>query len=74
MCNESNNVMAVTSNKFMITCTQKSLKHRPPFRLVILSSTQFGIPTNSASVHLVMGCPNARAGVKIVKTRTLRAT
>ena len=23
-------------------------------------------PTNIASVHLVMGCPNARAGVKIV--------
>ena len=30
-------------------------------------------PTNIASVHLVMGCPNTREGVKIVK-KTLRAT
>ncbi len=29
-------------------------------------------PTNTASVHLVaMGCPNARAGVKIVKKKNL---
>ncbi len=26
-----------------------------------------GIPTNIVSVHLLMDCPNARAGVKIVK-------
>ncbi len=26
-------------------------------------------PTNIASVHLVMGCPNAREGVKMVKRR-----
>ncbi len=26
-------------------------------------------PTNNASVHLVMGCPNARASVKIVKKK-----
>ncbi len=32
-------------------------------------------PTNIASVHLVMGRPNARAGVKIVKKkRTGRTT
>ncbi len=31
-------------------------------------------PTNITSVHLVMGCTNARAGVKIVKKRSLRAT
>ena len=33
-------------------------------------------PTNIASVHLVMGCPIARAGVKIVggKKGTIRAT
>ncbi len=36
-----------------------------------ISSTQFyEFPTNTASV----GCPNARAGVKIVMERTLRAT
>ncbi len=28
-------------------------------------------PTSIASVHLVMGYPNARAGVKIVRKRTL---
>ena len=28
-----------------------------------------GCPTNIASVRLVMGCPNARAGVKIVKEK-----
>ncbi len=27
---------------------------------------RFGYPTNIASMHLVMGCPNARAGVRIV--------
>ncbi len=26
--------------------------------------------TNIASVHLVMGCPNSRAGVRIVKKKT----
>ncbi len=34
-------------------------------------------PTNIAGVHLVMGCPNARAGVKIVEEKkkiTLIAT
>ncbi len=32
-------------------------------------------PTNIASVHVVMGCPNARAGVKIMEEKiTLRAT
>ncbi len=31
-------------------------------------------PTNTASVNLVMGCPNARTGVRIVKKRHLRAT
>ncbi len=31
-------------------------------------------PTNIASVNLVMGCPNARAGVGIVGKKTLRAT
>ncbi len=34
----------------------------------------FNIPTNIASVNLVMGCPNARAGVGIVEKKTLRAT
>ncbi len=32
------------------------------------------VPTNIASMHLVMGCPNARAGVEKVKKKTLRAT
>ena len=32
------------------------------------------IPTNIASVNLVVGCPNARAGVWIVEKKTLRAT
>ncbi len=27
-------------------------------------------PINIASVHLVMGCPNARAGAKIVKKKS----
>ncbi len=31
-------------------------------------------PTNITSVNLVMGCPNARAGVGIVEEKTLRAT
>ncbi len=32
-------------------------------------------PTNIASVHSVIGCPNARASVKIaIEKRTLRAT
>ncbi len=34
----------------------------------------FNNPTNIASVNLVMGCPNARAGVGIVEKKTLRAT
>ena len=34
----------------------------------------FDIPTNIVSVNLVMGCPNARAGVGIVEEKTLRAT
>ncbi len=27
------------------------------------------LPTNIASAHSVMGCPNARAGVKLVKKK-----
>ncbi len=43
--------------------------------LLTLANVQCStIPTNFASVHLVMGCHNARAGVKIVKKRALRAT
>ncbi len=34
----------------------------------------FRNPTNIASVNLVRGCPNARAGVRIVGKKTLRAT
>ncbi len=30
----------------------------------------FFLPTNTASMHLVRGCPNARAGVKLVEKRT----
>ncbi len=45
----------------------------PP--LVVLGTIgDIGFPTNIASLHLVTGCPNARAGVEIVKKRTLRAT
>ncbi len=39
-----------------------------------VSHSSFAYPTNIASVHLVMGCPNARACIKTVKQRTLRAT
>ncbi len=42
--------------------------------LTIFGHIGFGGPTNIVSVSLVVGCPNARAGVKIVKKRTLRAT
>ncbi len=36
--------------------------------------TNKSIPTNVASMHLVMGCPNARAGFKIIKKETLGTT
>ena len=35
---------------------------------------RWGSPTNIASVDLVIGCPNARAGVGIVGKKNLRAT
>ncbi len=34
---------------------------------MLLVATAIDFPTNIASVNLVMGCPNARAGAQIVK-------
>ena len=40
----------------------------------VLQVSRESCPTNTDCVHLVMGCPNARAGEKIVGKMTPRAT
>ncbi len=43
-------------------------------RLLMMMMPVDNHPTNIACAHLVMGCPDARAGVKIVIKKTPRAT
>ncbi len=50
--------------------------HKYPTNIGIINgyATSGNYPTNIVSANLVMGCPNARAGVGIVGKKTLRAT